>query len=405
MKKKYLVLVVYDRFENLKRWLHCWHNSEWNDFNLVVVHNTDIPQPNYHFLCTEYGVSYIQRPNVGYDIGVFQDICLDRLDGFDTEWSELFFVSDDWIPMSKNFLKPFITPEIHGDVGVACAEISNEVKTHIRTSAFLISKSVSKRIVWDVPQITTKNDCYNFEHQSSNAFYEQIIAMGLKVEMVSPLNTSPIWDIGNRDYLNRMSEHQSVFYQKNKVAIICPIYKSYPQIISSMITQTFKNWELHLVYDGEADEFTRKYVELVNDERIKFVETPERLGNYGHSIRNLYLKFLKNSDCDFILITNGDNYHTPNCLEVMVNGFDDHCVATYCDKMVHSHIRWNIIEAKLALGYIDCASVMIRKDVACSTGWNDLISHSSDWTYFEDVAKNHGWDKFKKVEGCLLIHN
>jgi hypothetical protein len=105
------------------------------------------------------------------------------------------------------------------------------------------------------------------------------------------------------------------------------------------------------------------------------------------------------------LITNGDNYHTPNCLENLVKGFDVNTVATYGEAMVHSYFGWGIIKCSLNCGYIDCASVMVRKDVACSVGWNDVVSHSSDWTYFEDIAKVHGWHTFKELGGCLLINN
>jgi hypothetical protein len=269
----------------------------------------------------------------------------------------------------------------------------------------LISKSVSKRLTFDTPHIITKEECYQFEHRSNNALYEQIINMGLVVGLVSPLHLTPIWDSELRAYLNRMEEHNSVFYSSKKISIICPIYKSFPQIVSSMITQTHQDWELHLIHDGESDQFLRDYIKLINDDRIKFVENPQRIGNYGHPYRQDYLKKLIHSDSKYIVITNGDNYHTPNYLEEMVKGFDSNTIATYCDSMVHSYLGFNIIYCRLERGYIDCACVMVRKDVACSIGWNDTESHSSDWTYFEDIARVHGWDKFKKVNGCLLIHN
>jgi len=405
MKKNYVALLVHDRFDNLKRWLHCWHNCEKHDFELFVIHNTDVDMPEYHSLCVEYGINYIKRQNVGFDSAPFQDICLERLGGIDNNWEKLIWVTDDWIPMSKNFVKMYVNHFVELEVGVVCTEMSDVVKTHIRTSGFLISKTASRNLIWDVPQIVDKDQCYDFEHRSPNALYEQILRMGLRVELVSQLHESPIWDSGHNAHMNRWAEHENVFYPKNKVAIICPIYKSYPQIISSMVTQTYTNWELYLVHDGESDDFLKKYVSIVNDDRIKFMETKERGGQYGHPIRQELLLNLKHSDCEYILITNGDNYHTPNCLEKLVNGFDSDSVATFCESMVHSYFGWKSMDCHLALGHLDCACVMVRKDIACNTGWNDIVNHSSDWTYFDDIAKVHGWDRFKKVEGCLLIHN
>jgi hypothetical protein len=405
MKKNFIALVVYDRYHNLQRWLHCWNLCEKHDFELVIIHNTDVEQPAYRSICDYYGVKYIQRPNVGYDTAPFQDICLERLQGFDNDWNLLMWATDDWFPMSKNFIKQYVNHYEHGVVGVVCTEISDQVKRHIRTSGFLISKEISKKLTFDAEVITSKEDCYNFEHLSPNAFLEQIEIMNLKAELVSPLHIAPMWDSEHRASLNRMDEHNSVFYSTNKVIVLCPIYNSFPQIVSSMISQTHKDWELYLIHDGKSEYNIADYVNLLNDSRIKYIETEERVGNYGHPIRKEYLnKFIK-SDADYILITNGDNYHTPNCLEVMIKGFDTSTVATYCESMAHSYINWKIIECRLERGYLDCAGVMVRKDVSCNVGWNDVDSHSSDWTYFEDIAKIHGWHTFKKVEGCLLIHN
>jgi hypothetical protein len=260
---------------------------------LVVIHNTDVEEVQYRDLCNYYGVQYIQRPNVGYDTAPFQDICLERLQGFDNDWEKLMWVTDDWFPMDKNFIKYYVNHYHDGIVGIVCTELSPEVKTHIRTSGFLISKEISKRITFETDVITSKTDCYNFEHLSPNALYEQILRMGLKVELVSPLQIAPLWDSEHNGNLNRMDEHNAVFYSTQKVAIICPIYKLYPQIISSMMTQTYQDWELYLIQDGNEDKRIGEYVKLINDPRIKYFETEERVGNYGHPIRREYLNKLK----------------------------------------------------------------------------------------------------------------
>lgn len=405
MKNNYIVVLVHDRYHNLQRWLHCWKLSNHHDFELVVIQNTDTEQPTYREICDSYGVKYIQRHNVGYDTAPFQDICLERLQGFDNDWEKLMWVTDDWFPINKNFIKEYVNHYRDGEVGVVCTEISDVVKRHIRTSGYLISKEVSKRLRFDVDYISTKEHCYDFEHRSQNAFYEQILNMGLKVELVAPLHSAPIWDSEHRANLNRMSEHETIFYPNKKVAVICPIYQCFPQIISSMITQTYKHWELYLIYDGVAEQYIHDYVKFYNDDRIKFIETGERVGNYGHPIRQKYLNELKNSDAEFVVVTNGDNYHTPNYLQNLINGFDADTIATYCETMVHNYFGWSTIQVSLNCGYIDCACVMVRKEHACNVGWNDTVSHTADWKYFEDIANTYGWDKWKKVNGCLLIHN
>jgi len=405
MKKNYIALLVYNRLNNLKIWLNSWSRCNKHDFELVVIHNCDEDGFEYKELCDYYGIQYIRRDNVGYDTAPFQDICLERLDGFDNDWDKLMWVTDDFIPMNKDFIKQYVNYFVEGSSEVIVTEISNDVKTHIRTSGFLISKNVSKKIIWDSEKVTTKDECYDFEHRSQNAFYEQVLRLGFTPIMVAPLNTSPLWDSDHRAFLNRMKEHETIFSPKNKVAIICPIYKCFPQIISSMICQTYKEWELYLIYDGIGEDYIKDYVEFYKDDRIKYIQSETRVANYGHPLRSQYLNNLKNSDCDFVVITNGDNYHTPNYLENLINGFDDNTIATYCESMVHNYFGWGVIQVDLRCGFIDCACVMVKKDYACKVGWNDVVSHTADWKYFDDIGNAYGWDRWKKVNGCLLIHN
>jgi hypothetical protein len=48
MKKNYIAMVVYNRYHNLQRWLHCWNLCNKHDFELVVIHNSDSGvQPMY----------------------------------------------------------------------------------------------------------------------------------------------------------------------------------------------------------------------------------------------------------------------------------------------------------------------------------------------------------------------
>lgn len=196
----------------------------------------------------------------------------------------------------------------------------------------------------------------------------------------------------------------------NKVVIVAIIYNSYPQIISSLICQTHKNWELILIHDGENSTGLQDIVNDTEDGRIKYIQTFERKGNFGHPWRQWALEEIKNNrigaDADYIIITNSDNYYVPSALEYFINGFrDPSAIAVYCDSMVHNYQRWGIIPCSVQRGYIDCGGVMFKKDVACHVGWNNTTDHSADWFFFEDIIKKHGVDGWKRVAGTLFIHN
>lgn len=406
-----VVVVVYNRFDNIKRWIQCWKLCDELNSELIVIHNYDkiSDTRRYRELCAIKNVTYIPRFNSGYDIGAFQDVCLERLDGFDNEWDLLFWTTDDTIIMRKDFLSVFVNA-MSSAVGVSCLEISNEVRSHIRTSGFCIRKSIANKLEFPADPITSKEHCYQFEHRSSNTMLKQVKSMGFNVVMPLQVKDGVMWDLGHRSHLNRMDEHYLAFPNVSKVTFICPIYNSYPEILSSLICQTHKNWELILIHDGVNSTGLRKLIKTIDDKRITYIETEKRVGNWGHYLRQWSLNEIRDGKLgfgtDYVVITNADNHHVPVYCEYMLKGFiNNNAVATYCSKMVHSYTAWDILESKMQLGYIDCAAVMIKKDVACDVGWNDIVSHSADWSYFNGIIDKYGADRFVKVKGCLLIHN
>lgn len=408
-----VAIIVYDRLPNLVRWLDAWDLCDKTSAELVVIHNHDHPNHRTAFknLCMEHGVRYFPRKNEGFDIGAFRDVCQGKIKNF-PDFDEILWITDDTIPMRRDFVKHF---RLKPGVGIMCMEITSiRSPLHVRTTGFCVSKNTAQKLVFPDPLIT-KEHCYHFEHRGGDKILmRQVQRMGLKVMMVSKPEISPLWDTGNRSYQMRMDEFKRNFgkpveipastKEKNHVTIICPIYNNYPEIIGSMLNQTHKNWTLRLVHDGPNSTGVADFVKMVNDPRIEYLETHKHQGKWGHYIRAAELQLLSNTD--FVVITNADNNHVPIFLERMLLGFAlPNTIATYCSDMVHSYKAWQVIPCSLNRGFIDCAGVMVRAEAAKEVGWRDIEGHSSDWTYFEDLIKRHGREKFRKVIGCLLIHN
>lgn len=395
-----IAIIVYNRYENIERWVKCWAKCDQTDAQLVVIQNTDAKaRPDQiRSFCEVNEIQYFHRNNEGMDIGAFRDVCQNKIEGF-PDWDKLIWITDDVIPMDRNFVHSFTNFE-----GLACLEISHiRSPLHVRTTGFCINRDMANRLVFG--PLVTKIDCYNFEHKSDKTLMIQVQRMGYKIKQIAPLEKSPLWDTGNRSHLNRWKEHEREFKDMDLglVTIICPIFNTYPYIIHSLQAQTYKNWELILVHDGKTETNTKAVIQSINDRRITFFETKERSGNWGHKIRSEQIQKAKG---DFVVITNPDNYHTPTYLEKMLSGFHSHRIkATYCAQMVHSYIDWKVINCKLERGYLDCGGVMLRTEMAKQVGWNDLESHSADWSFFADVINAHGFGAFAKVDGCLLIHN
>jgi hypothetical protein len=289
-----------------------------------------------------------------------------------------------------------------------CMEIADyRAPLHVRTTGFCITHNMANKI--RVPNIFTKLDCYEFEHRGKETLMLQINAMGLEcVQVTKDTANAPLWDTGNRSQFQRMGEFERTFTQiepeQKKVIFICPVYNKLPYVITSLLAQTFTNWELRLIHDGPNANGIEKFVKLFKDDRIVYSETKEHKGNWGHYIRSNEIQKL--NDKEFVVITNADNYHVPVYIDEMLKAFDDeNKIASYCSDMVHSYKAHQVIPCSLMRGFVDCAGVMIRASVAKSVGWNDIDSHSADWFFFNEIIRRYGVVGFKRVLGCLLVHN
>lgn len=393
-----LVIVIYDRIENLKQWAHCMKQIDRN-YRVYVIHNAQ-PDRQYQQICDDANFIYVARKNQGFDIGAFQDWCKGRIDAL-KDVTRVLWVTDDVLPMQKDFMEKFLD-KMQPGVGVACMQISTSVRPHIRTTGFMIDLVIAKQLKFPVDPIVTKWHCYLFEHKDAKiSFADQIRTMGLSIEQVTKIKDSPLWDQGYHKRLERMAEHEVVFGRnKDRVApvtFVATILNGYPLIISSLLTQTYTNWKLLLIHNGPNGK-----IQVPDDPRITYIETPEQKGDYGHYIRAEYLQKVQS---EFIVITSHDNYYVPGYTKLMLDSFAPDTVGVYPAQMVHNYIQWKVIDCRLERGYIDCGAMMLRTAPAKQVGWRDVTTHSADWVFFSDLIKQYGIGKFKKREGCLYCHN
>ena len=196
-----VAIIVYNRALNIRHWIKCWKKCDQTNAEMVVIQNTDryVTPFQIRSLCESNNIKYFSRENLGMDIGAFRDVCQNKINGF-PEFDKLIWITDDVLPMKKNFVKTFTDFN-----GVSCLEISNVIQTHIRTSGFCINRDIANRLTFG--ELITKEDCYQFEHKSKNNFMNQVQKMGYKVTQVGLLNNAPLWDTGHRHWLKRTQEH------------------------------------------------------------------------------------------------------------------------------------------------------------------------------------------------------
>jgi glycosyltransferase involved in cell wall biosynthesis len=176
--------------------------------------------------------------------------------------------------------------------------------------------------------------------------------------------------------------------------------------INSIKSQTDNKWRLYIIHDGINKDLESELTSegYLTKDKIDFIQFPSRTGNYGHVLRNWGLTNLVKND--YVLITNGDNYYTPNMVELVLKQGGDFI---YFD-CVHSHNTpkntnksdYGHMISKLERGQIDMGSVVIKTNLAKSVGFNH-IDFAADWHYFNEVLQKK--PKISKIDKILLVHN
>lgn len=175
--------------------------------------------------------------------------------------------------------------------------------------------------------------------------------------------------------------------------------------INSIKSQTNKNWRLFLIHDGKNEEL-RMDLERNNylTDNITFIEHPERTMNYGHLLRKWGLENLVTNE--YVLITNGDNYYTPNMVDEVLKNTEDliyfDCIHSHDNILNHNKSTYGYMNSKLEISNIDMGCVVVKSSIAKSVGFNS-ISYSADWDYFSEILSTS--PSIKKIDKVLFVHN
>lgn len=104
-------------------------------------------------------------------------------------------------------------------------------------------------------------------------------------------------------------------FEKDLVSVILPVYNGENRIreaIDSILSQTYKNFELIIVNDGSTDG-TKEIVESYTDKRIKIVNQENK------KLPRALSEGFRQAKGEFYTWTSDDNILMENCLEVLVN--------------------------------------------------------------------------------------
>ena len=175
-------------------------------------------------------------------------------------------------------------------------------------------------------------------------------------------------------------------------------------IVCSLLAQTNPNWKIHIVGDNIPNdnlERLHSFLNLINDDRIKFTNLPDRYNDWGHTPRNYGVEHATE---EWMIMTGEDNYYVPTFVDNMLRmGKDKHFV--FC-LMVHNWTDDNYIpiDCKVEYGKIDIGCFMVKTNMGKKIKLDTTFAQS-DWKYIEDYFKKYPASKVGKVNKVLYVHN
>lgn len=175
-------------------------------------------------------------------------------------------------------------------------------------------------------------------------------------------------------------------------------------IVCSILSQTNPNWTIHIVGDNIPQtnlDRLKSFLNVINDDRIKFTNLPERYNDWGHTPRNYGME---HSTSEWTIMTGEDNYYCPEFVNEMLKVSDgSHFV--YCD-MVHNWVNKEYVGINTALqfGRIDIGCFMVRTNMGNKIKLKTK-EEWADWYYVEEFIKKYPNAKVTKVNKIMYVHN
>jgi|TARA_R110000824_G_scaffold400171_2_gene607127 hypothetical protein len=186
-------------------------------------------------------------------------------------------------------------------------------------------------------------------------------------------------------------------------------------LINSFKAQISKNWKMVILHDGPISKDL--YLSLVNDkyladERIVLLTTESRYNDYGHSLRNIIIEKYLNSE--WLLLTNGDNYYTPNFTQNMKNEISKDkdialvacpCILQKTDPM-KPELRLNYVNnPTIQIGHIDMGQFIVKTSFAKKFKLNPTAIADGEFCVQCVAAIKKEGKKIYRTYSIDFIHN
>ena len=198
-----------------------------------------------------------------------------------------------------------------------------------------------------------------------------------------------------------------------ELEIVCTAYERPVLLMTqlcSLAAQTKQNFNVIVYHDGYnplIEAVVSDFRKLFPNIQTEFKFSDHRYNDYGHSLREIALM---EATSKYLLLTNDDNYYTPNFIEELMPALESgNFDISYCN-MIHSHmtyrspspIGYQPLYTQTQLGWIDIGSFIFNTKLGQAAGFSDR-GFDADGLFLERMMRN-GARAFK-IEKFLFVHN
>lgn len=183
------------------------------------------------------------------------------------------------------------------------------------------------------------------------------------------------------------------------VSVILPVFRANKDQLSialySMINQTYKNIEILILYEGDKNDDSYKFLKNVSDKRVVVFEEPNKSGlpkSLNDGIRFSRGKYIARMD--------SDDYSDPQRISKQVNYLEKHeniaVVGTVCKDINSKHLRFSTFikpdVRKVRMMFYNAGvahpTAMIRKSFLLDNNirYNESIRGSEDYHLWSDIV-------------------